>query len=313
MSKTSNHYFYYGDNTHALHQMVKQWQMRFAQKSDEILDMSEHQAPINVEALIQSLQLQPLLSPKRLIIIHGAVSESDAIQERIVNALKITSEATITLFVEEGDRALQSIIGRYLGSIGIVKYFPALNLFKLRTTIEKRLNETDIIIKPDALTALCARLIGDTSRLENELQKLVLIGKTVITLELVDQLIPASPDFKAFALGDAILGNQPRRAWQIIVFELERGTLAMNLLGQLIVHTRRLIAMRQLLDQRVAPNTSQFFRAQKPYTVTMAESVAKRFSVNRLCRYYGRLAMSDLRIKTGDDPLNVLAALVRIA
>lgn len=308
----SNYYLYYGADTQSLRQNVKEWKKRFIEKSDASFDMSEHHAPINAQEVIQSMQIQPLLSLKRLIIIHGAGAESDETQTLIVDALKIIGEASILLFVEENSTVLQSKIGRFLNEQGQVKHFPVLDPIKLRARIEKKLRTSNISINPDALQALTQRLTKNSINLDGELDKLVLLGQSVITLEKVDQLLPAELEFRAFALGEAVLGGDAKRAWQIIVTEIENGTAPMNLLGQLISQTRRLIAMRELIDQKKSPNTSEYFRAQKPYTITMAEKQAKRFSLIQLCQYYQQLALSDLRIKTGDDPLNVLASLVKI-
>lgn len=313
MSKISNCYLFYGDDSATLRQTVQQWQARFAEKSDASFDMSEHHAPINVEAVIQSMQIQPLLSPKRLIIIYGASTEADETQTLIVDALKIIGEATVLLFVEENSAVLQSAIGRFLIEQGQVKHFPALDPIKLRARIEKKLREATVSIKSDALAALTQRLVGASVNVEGELQKLILLDQSVITLEKVDQLLPAELEFRAFALGDAVLSGDAKRAWQIMVTETENGTEPMKLISQLIANVRRLIAMRELQDQKLAPSTSEYFRAQKPYTITMAEKQAKRFSLVQLCQYYQQLALSDLRIKTGDDPLNVLASLVKIA
>ncbi len=309
---SNQHYLFYGADVVALRQKVKEWRGRFAEKADADLDMSEHHAPLNVAKLVESLHIQPLLGPKRLIVIYGASGEPTDEQERIVRALQIASDKTVTLFIEENESGLASVIGKYVGEHGKVSYFPALDQPKLRLRIAKLLREADINIQPDALTALSTRLLGPGVNFEGEINKIKLLGQDTVTLAMVDQLVPAALEFRAFALGEAVLSGDSKRAWQIIVTEIENGTEPMKLLGQLIGQTRRLIAMRELQDQKKSPATSEYFRAQKPYTVTMAEKQAKRFSLLQLCKYYQQLALSDLRIKTGDDPLNVLALLTKI-
>ena len=98
MSKPlANIYFFYGDDVSALHERLKIWKTRFAEKSDGMLDSEDHHEPLDLDRVTRSLQLQALLGPKRLVTIFGAMSESAKVQEAVAGLLQSVSDQTVVI------------------------------------------------------------------------------------------------------------------------------------------------------------------------------------------------------------------------
>lgn len=122
--------------------------------------------------------------------------------------------------------------------------------------IKQRLEAEGYTIDPGALRLLKERLGEDSPHLQSELEKLLALAyrSQRIDRNLVELSVAVSSEKDIFALTRALAGGQPAKAITVLNQLFDSGVTAEQLLGVLHYNFSRLLAAREMLQDRVPFN-----------------------------------------------------------
>lgn len=154
-------------------------------------------------------------------------------------------------------------------------------------------------LSPALAERLAALGAGDTWRIANELDKLILHASgRPITDDDLEALVVSSAASDIFALTDAIGARQRATALRLVHQELAAGTHPLALILVLANHIRTLYAVRRAFDQAGGQSTTAQRLGLHPYVFQKAVRQAQFFTPDDLRLWHHRLADIDLDLKS---------------
>jgi DNA polymerase III subunit delta len=257
-------------------------------------------------ALAAAEQL-PMIAARRIVKITdvrvSATTTKDTLKEEneeiLALYLRRPAETSVVIFLaDELDKRRK--ISKLLLENSVAVEFPVLTDEKLVEWAKDRLKEFGARADDAALQHLVLLVGNNVLRLTTELEKLAVaaLPDSIITFDLVEQLIPNSRELTNFELTDHLLGGNRKRALQILHKILDDGAEPLMLLGLISYNFHRLLLANELIKQDVA--RTEIARIMKlPYSKQEGFlATARRADAEKLSRILRRIAETDLAIKT---------------
>lgn len=257
-------------------------------------------------ALSDAEQL-PMIDARRVVKITNvrvsANSNKDNLKEEdeeILNRyLSRPAETSIVIFVaDELDKRRK--ISKLLLEKSVSVEFKQLEDNELIKWANDKLKELNAEADQRALNLLVALVGNNVRRLTNEIEKLSVaaLPDKLITIELVETLVPNSREIPNFDLTDYLLAGDKRRALQTLKKILDDGAEPLMLLGLISYNFRRLFLSKELMRQGV--ERKEVARVMKLHWNKQEEflATARRTEAEKLARIMRRIADTDLAIKT---------------
>ncbi|GKQ42812.1 DNA polymerase III subunit delta [Companilactobacillus sp. RD055328] len=163
-------------------------------------------------------------------------------------------------------------------------------------------------IDNDAFDLLIQKTNADFSSIQTNLEKIYLycLDTKKIDLEAVDKLVPNSLDDNVFDLVNAILNKNTALAedlyQQMLIQKIE--PIALN--GLILSQLRLLIQINILSAKGLTQATIASTLKVHPFRVKMANTQAKRFTLDILQEMYQYIVNIDYKMKTGSDNKEML-------
>lgn len=256
---------------------------------------------------ISSAEQLPMLSSCRVIKIVdvrvGATSNKDNLKEDyedvLTRYLQRPAETSVVIFIaDEIDKRRK--ISKLLLEHCVSVEFANLSEFELLKWANTKLKELNVHAD-DQLIREIVNLVGNNVlKLTNEIEKLATaaLPDSIITSELVENLVPNSREISNFDLTDHLLNKNRNRALQVLKKILDDGAEPLMLLGLIANNFRRLFLAKELMRQgvdrkEVARTIGLPFHKQEDFLAT-----ARRADGDKLSLCLQRIAESDLAIKT---------------
>ena len=141
---------------------------------------------------------------------------------------------------------------------------------------------------------------SNISRLTNELEKLAtaVLPDKIITVELIDSLVPNSKELSNFDLTDSLIAKNKSKTFQILKKILDDGAEPLMLLGLIANNFRRISLAKELMAS--GAGTKEVFRLIKmpPSKHDNFLVTARRIEKQKLSKIMKRISEVDLAIKT---------------
>lgn len=256
---------------------------------------------------LDSAQQLPMVSAFRVILITNVVvsanSNKDTLREEdedVLNKyLAYPSETSIVIFlVDELDKRRK--ISKILLSKCVAVEFAELNDNELIGWARAKLKDLNAQADENALKHLVALTGNDVRRLTNEIEKLIVaaLPDTLITLELVESLVPYSREISNFDLTDYLLSKNKVKSLEVLQKILDDGAEPLMLLGLIAGNFHRLLMSKELMRQgierkEVARIMKLPWSKQEDFLAT-----ARRADSEKLAKILQRIYETDLAIKT---------------
>lgn len=303
---TAMHLFLYGQDGYRSFRKLQDLKARYIDASLGDTNLSQLDvARCSVDELTNTLLALPFLAKTRLVVLNRLLSGgSKTVQEAFLDLLSKLPDTTVAVIYEPGVPDRRTSLFKTLLKSAKVQEFTPLTGRVLQEWVEAELATFDVTIAPAAATKLTALTAGDTWRLATELRKLALAtigrGETVITPELVSQLVLDGQTADVFALGDALASNSPASALAALRQLINQGENMQHLVA-LVANTFRTLALvRDALDlghtspQAIARSTSL-----APFVVSKHLATARRLTGFQITTLMSDLARLDLDSKRG--------------
>lgn len=261
----------------------------------------------SVQYAIAAAEQLPMIASKRVVKITdvrvSAAGTKDNLKEEdeelLARYLHRPAETCVMIFLaDELDKRRK--ISKLLLENTVAVEFPVLSDDKLIEWAKDRLQEFKATADDIAIKHLVALVGNDVSRLTNQIEKLAVaaLPGSLITFEMVEQLVPNSRELSNFDLADFLVSKNRFRALQILKKILDDGVEPLMLLGLISYTFHRLLLAKELMRQgadrsEVARTMKLAYSKQEDFL-----AAARRAETKNLTWILQRIAETDLAIKT---------------
>ena len=261
----------------------------------------------NLQYALAAAEQLPMMASRRVIQITGvkisANSNKDNLKEEsedlLLSYLKRPAESSVVLFVaDELDKRRK--MAKLLIEHSVAVEFSELNNFELLKWANDKLKEFGVSADQRTLDYLISLTGSNISRLTNELEKLstAVLPDKIITVELIDSLVPNSKELSNFDLTDSLIAKNKSKTFQILKKILDDGAEPLMLLGLIANNFRRISLAKELMAS--GAGTKEVFRLIKmpPNKHDNFLVTARRIEKQKLSKIMNRISEVDLAIKT---------------
>lgn len=249
----------------------------------------------------------PMIDAYRVIkitdVIVSAGGNKDNLKEEdeeiLSRYLNRPSETSVVIFIaNELDKRRR--ISKLLLENSVAVEFSALKDEELKNEARKTAKKSECEIDEKALNYLITLVGDDVRKLTLEVEKLAVaaLPDTLITYELVENLVPNSREISNFDLTDQVLAGNKTRSLHILKKILDDGAEPLMLLGLLAYNFRRLLQCSELMNQGV--ERTEVARVMRLHPKSQREflEIARRNKSEKFSWILQRIAETDLAIKT---------------
>jgi DNA polymerase-3 subunit delta len=248
---------------------------------------------------LSAAEQMPMIASRRVVRISEINRLKEADEEVLARYLTRPAESSVVIFVaDELDKRRR--FAKNLLDNSVAVEFTVLSEAELIKWATDRLKEFNARADDLALRQIVALVGNNVLRLTNEIEKLAVaaLPDSLITFELVEQLVPNSRELSNFELADHLLSKNRTRALQILHKILDDGAEPLMLLGLISYNYRRLFLAKELMKQgvdrtEVARTIKLPYGKQEDFLAT-----ARRADSEKLAWSLRRIAQTDLAIKT---------------
>jgi DNA polymerase III subunit delta len=271
--------------------------------NDTIFSLAESR----IEYALAAAEQLPMISSRRVVriteVVVSATGKKDSLKEDdeaiLARYLSRPSESSVVIFVADEIDKRRKISKMLLEKTVAVEFAP-LSEVELMTWTKGKLKERNAEIEDRALRHLVGLVGSNLRKLSAEVEKLAVaaLPDSLITFELVEQLVPNSRELSNFELTDYLLAKNRPRALQILHKILDDGAEPLMLLGLIANNFHRLFLAKELM--RGGVERAEVARALRlPYGKQEEFlATARRADAERLAQNLKRIAETDLAIKT---------------
>jgi DNA polymerase III subunit delta len=264
----------------------------------EFNDSSYNLFTNDVRDAIATAEQLPMMSERRVVRLRNFARLREADEEMLLAYVERPVPSSVVIFVGD-DLDKRKKLGRRLMSDAAYEFQP-LKSNELPAWIRTHLDTLNAEIEPKAVNDLVNMVASDLLTLTNELNKLAAaaLPSGRITADLVDKLVSRTREHMNWDLTDNILSRNRKAALKVLREFLDDGVEPVLLTGVIAGTFRRLAMAKALLDQG-APPRDIFSEVRVPQFKQSAYlSMLKKIDSAAMARMMGRIAETDLAIKT---------------
>ena len=272
----------------------------------DIIEYDGNIKDFNIEYLVNDLNTLPFLHEHRIVILNnplflsakGSLSDADVntLNEYLKNPADFSS---LIIYVDNFKIDRRKKIAKSIIKNCELYEPPQVDESMIKGIIEKDLYQAKININNQALAELVNRLSDNFENWDNELEKLVLYGKTDLNLNDIKLLVAESEHDNIFDLVNSVLEKNlktsvstfrslPNKASEPIA-------LTMLLASQFrLVHQVATLAKDRMENQAIASELKVH-----PYRVQIARKISRKYSTNEILSVLDRLSSLEQNIKGG--------------
>lgn len=260
-----------------------------------------------VQHALGAAEQMPMISSRRVVkitdVVVSATGGKDNLKEEdeasLAAYLNRPSPTSVVIFVANELDKRRKIAKLLLEKCTTVE-FAEFKDDEMVAWAKSKLKDLNSQADDRALRHLVGLVGNNARRLINELEKLSVaaLPDALITIDLVESLVPNSREISNFDLTDSLLAKNKTRALQILKKILDDGAEPLMLLGLIASNFRRLFMSKELMRngverKEVARILRLPYGKQEDFLAT-----ARRIETEKLTWIMNRIAQADVAIKT---------------
>lgn len=240
----------------------------------------------------------PMMSPRRLVVLHDADAIREGSQESLENYLKSPVDSAVVVFIADAldqRRKTSTALAKACTTVRFDTYSEA---EAVRWT-EARVRQLGGRIDRAALGALVDLAGTELTRLSVEIEKLAShAGTGAIDLASVRQLVTRSREHQVWDLTDAILARDRARAIRVVVRQLDSGEEPLGLLGMLASTYRKMLVAKELMSRKAPAAEVQAAVKLPPWKMSEFNAQVRHVETGAIVRAIRRMDEVDAAIKS---------------
>lgn len=241
-----------------------------------------------------------LFTRKKFFILKNASKNKDFQNSFLQEIKKFLQSPNLILFFENEEKrdGFLKILKKYAK----IEVFNYLTSKQLETYVKKIEQEKGIKLEPMIRKKIIQMTGGDLWLLENELEKLKLLGQENISQKTINEIISPVVEINIFETIEKIGTREKKEVLLKIFKHLKKDDSPLYLLSMFAFQLKRILSLKDLLEKYPSKNFS-FFQKQLniPYfLLPRLLKSAKNFKTEELKKLYEKLFFLDLQIKKGE-------------
>jgi DNA polymerase-3 subunit delta len=287
-----------GDNTFSLQRELQKLTGAYEAEYDDLglerIDVSATDA----DRVAETLAGQPLLVPKKLVVLRGFGENKEAV-ERVEQLFSDIPETTDVIVVEpKFDKRLNYY--KFLKKQADFREFPELDAAGLARWLAAEAKARGGSLAPGDARYLVERVGASQQLLSNELEKLLLYEPKV-TRETIGLLTDAAPQSTIFQLLEAAFAGDKRRALRLYADQRAQNVEPPQIIAMLAWQLNVLATVKTAGER--PPATIAKEAKINPFVIQKSQRIADKLSRAELQNLVGDLLKIDISIKrTATDP-----------
>jgi len=310
--------FLYGKDNYSSLQKLKSIKKIFLkQKKGQIIEIEA--TDFKLGKFKNHINTQALFAKEKLIIlkyflIEAKKTDLDQLQyllgSNIVNTTLVFYERDI---IDKRSSLFKKLIE--LSKMNGKQYYPEFQLpkpYKLRTWIKEQAQLKGVSFAPPALDFVL-RSCQNWWQANNQLQKLVCLGKANIKLEQVKKIISPRIDDNIFNLTNALSCKDLAKSCKLVKDQLHSGAQPLYLLAMISRQIKILIKIKSFQQKNGQFNYQQIAKAvsEHPFAVKKSLSFCNLFSLTDLIKIQNLILKTEILLKsTNLNPESLLIKLL---
>lgn len=297
----SDIYLVLGDDRHLREKEISKIRTSHNFSTNDALDVSVYETE-DIAECIQSLETQPFLSPKRLVILRNLQKAADDNLGSIVKYVSSPSEFSVFIMCADETFKKTKQCKEIKKNSEIIDV-SAPTVMQIKKWIPVYFKKHDIEITHDAVEMIVTLKGNDTLSINKELEKLLgYSGGERITVDIVEKMVGRSPRETVFKLVDAIDDKKPEWAYRILGELSAQKKESVEIIGYLGWYVRVLSKIKYLLAKgRSLREIASEVSYSEGYVRRLANK-AKRYTKQKLIFWKEKIYAADREIKTGIKP-----------
>ena len=294
-----NIYVLYGPQSYNRKRYEKALVSLFVAKGDTMNLTYYYGKKIDIKEIIDLAQTMPFMAEKRVIVLENTELFSHSCEE-LADYIPNIYETTCLIFSEDKiDLRLRQT--KAAKSKGTVAEFADLSDADLRDFILKRLSREHRQITANALEMFMQRCGDDLWQVSGELEKIIsyTFKKDGIRPEDVEAVMPPLPEDRIFAMIDAILDHDTKKAVSLYADLLTLRNEPISILSLIREQMRLILHAMQMNEEHVSPKDMAQTLGMREMRVKMALPAARKSSKIDIRHRIEMCADTDERIKSG--------------
>ena len=244
----------------------------------------------NAQNIINSCNGLPFCNAKKLVVVRG-ISKLNKDDEKMFQSYLSNPNATTCLVLVSDEKLFQDV-----ANIEKVDC-STLGNESLQKMIAHQFKKQNKTIALDAANLLITKCEGDAMKITNEITKLSFLDKSLITKDLVDEIVANSFNLDIFKLSNALAEKNSDAALNILTNLLNAKTEPTAILSANSNSFRRMF-LSSISTNQTNEELAKILGV-KPFAITKAKENAKKFSVKTLKKINELLTQTDFMIKSG--------------
>lgn len=265
-----------------------------------------------VDVILEDALTMNLFADKKVIIIENAYifgsSSDQKISDRFLEYFNTFNSSTYIIFELNVDKVdSRKKITKKISEIGKVFEVKKLETNDLFQIIEKRFKDNNYTISTELINYLVSLLNDNYENINNELDKIFLLGKEDknITKEDLDGLIIPSLDDDIFSLIDAITNKNKNKSIKLYQEFINRNEDMIKIIYLLASKYRLMLQVRLLSDRGYLESDIAKAMQIHPYRAKMVLREAYKYELGNLIKILKELDYLDRDIKLGNVDKNL--------
>lgn len=265
-----------------------------------------------VDAILEDALTMNLFADKKVIIIENAYifgsSSDQKISDRFLEYFNTFNSSTYIIFELNVDKVdSRKKITKKISEIGKVFEVKKLETNDLFQIIEKKFKDNNYTISTELINYLVSLLNDNYENINNELDKIFLLGKEDknITKEDLDGLIIPSLDDDIFSLIDAITNKDKNKSIKLYQEFINRNEDMIKIIYLLASKYRLMLQVRLLSDRGYLESDIAKTMQIHPYRAKMVLREAYKYELGNLIKILKELDYLDRDIKLGNVDKNL--------
>lgn len=284
-----------------------------------VFDADSEAGEFNPGKIKAASQAAGFLSPARMIVVKNLFGAGDAgaqeeVKDFIISYGKKGKTAADFIFFEPQEISKKNKEFLSLAKTAKVFHFGLLSPALVQKWIADKLGKEKVKISPRAGQTLALFVGSDLWRLEQELEKLILLthstgsgqekgdkGAATINENDIEMLVKSDLPTNVFSTIDALARRDKKTALKLLAGHLERGEAPLYLLTMFVYQFRNLLKVKDLVARAKTASAPQIAETLHlhPFVVNKTVSQAKAFDLEYLKKVYKRFLQFDFLIKKG--------------
>lgn len=289
---------FFGEDTFRARKKIEQLIERHRQKYQSGLNLAFFNLQeIKYQDFKSKILATSMFSEKKFFILENAKSNPEFKQRFLQDIEQYKGEEFLILFFEKKD-VLKDQFFQKLKKHAAFYQFKPLSFNQLKIWIKGEFKKYKREIEEEAVNKLIFYVGNDLWQMEKEIKKLLLYKKGKILSEDVEKLVAKNLKSDTFAIIEAIVAQNKKKALNLIYGYLEKGEKVSSLVSILKKQWRSILILRDLMEKGLSQREIVLKTGFHPFFVEKNINLIRKCSLENLVNIYRKIFELDFNLKT---------------